>query len=113
MMAPTKTEAREVLDTYIRAWQEQDPDLIVTIFTEGATYHERVMGDPIPDREAIREYWQTKVVGGAGEHPLRAAEASTWTVPRSSPSGWPSSTTSPRESASGCRRSRSLSSRVA
>lgn len=62
MMAPTKAEAREVLATYIRAWETQDPDLIVTIFTEGATYHERVMGDPIPDREAIREYWQTKVV---------------------------------------------------
>ncbi len=59
---PTKTEAREVLATYIRAWETQDPDLIVTIFTEGATYHERVMGDPIPDREAIREYWQAKVV---------------------------------------------------
>jgi uncharacterized protein (TIGR02246 family) len=62
MMAPTKQEVLEVLDTYIRAWEQQDPDLIVTIFTEGATYHERVMGDPIPGREAIREYWQTKVV---------------------------------------------------
>ena len=28
---PTKQEAREVLDTYIRAWETQDPDLIVTI----------------------------------------------------------------------------------
>ena len=59
---PTKEEAREVLGTYIRAWETQDPDLIVTIFTPGATYHERVLSDPIPDRDAIREYWQTKVV---------------------------------------------------
>lgn len=59
---PTKQEAREVLDTYIRAWQEQDPALIVTIFTPTATYHERVLSDPIPDREAIRAYWETKVV---------------------------------------------------
>ena len=59
---PTKQEAREVLDTYIRAWETQDPGLIVTIFTPAATYHERVMGDPIPDREAIRAYWETKVV---------------------------------------------------
>jgi ketosteroid isomerase-like protein len=51
-----------VLDTYIRAWETQDPDLIVTIFTENATYHERVLEDPIPDREAIRHYWQSKVV---------------------------------------------------
>ena len=62
-MGLTKQDVREVLDTYIRAWETQDPDLIVTIFTPAATYHERVMQDPIPDREAIREYWQAKVAG--------------------------------------------------
>ncbi len=61
-MTLTKQDAREVLDTYIRAWEGQDPDLIVTIFTPGATYHERVMQAPIPGREAIRHYWLTKVV---------------------------------------------------
>jgi hypothetical protein len=61
-MTLTKQEAREVIDIYIRAWEGQDPDLIVTIFTESATYHERVLQDPIPDRKAIREYWQSKVV---------------------------------------------------
>jgi hypothetical protein len=59
----TKQDVREVVDVYIKAWETQDPDLIVTIFTPAATYHERVMQDPIPDREAIREYWQTKVAG--------------------------------------------------
>ena len=34
----------------------------MTIFTLGATYHERVLRAPIPDREAIREYWLSKVV---------------------------------------------------
>src|ERR1700749_5069717 len=58
----TRDEARSALDTYIRAWTGQDPDLIVTIFTPGATYHERVLGEPIPDREAIRRYWHEKVV---------------------------------------------------
>jgi ketosteroid isomerase-like protein len=62
-MTLTKQKVREVLDVYIRAWEGQDPDLIVTIFTEGATYHERVMGEPIRGREGIRDYWQTKVVG--------------------------------------------------
>jgi ketosteroid isomerase-like protein len=62
-MALTRQGVIDVIDVYIKAWQEQDPDLIVTIFTPGATYWERVMGDPIPDREAIREYWETKVVG--------------------------------------------------
>lgn len=62
-MSPTRQEARQVLDTYIKAWETQDPDLIVTIFTPAATYHERVLEDPIPGREAIRRYWETKVVG--------------------------------------------------
>ena len=60
-MILTREHAREVLATYIRAWETQDADLICTIFTETATYHERVLADPIPDREAIRRYWQTKV----------------------------------------------------
>lgn len=58
----TREHVRGVLDVYIRAWETQDPSLIVTIFAPEATYHERVLGDPIPDREAIRDYWQTKVV---------------------------------------------------
>jgi nuclear transport factor 2 (NTF2) superfamily protein len=61
-LALTREHVREVLDTYIEAWESQNPDLIVTIFTRSATYHERVLGKPIPDREAIREYWETKVV---------------------------------------------------
>jgi hypothetical protein len=61
-MGLTKDQVSEVIDTYIKAWQEQRPDLIVTIFTEDATYHERVLGAPIPDRAAIRRYWETKVV---------------------------------------------------
>jgi ketosteroid isomerase-like protein len=60
----TKQDVRDVIDVYIRAWETQDPDLIVTIFTPAATYHERVMGEPIPDREAIRAYWRSKVVQG-------------------------------------------------
>jgi hypothetical protein len=58
----TKQDVRAVLDIYIRAWETQDPDLIATIFTESATYHERVLEAPIPNREAIRRYWETKVV---------------------------------------------------
>jgi hypothetical protein len=58
----TKDDVREVLGVYVKAWETQDPSLIVTIFTPAATYHERVMEDPIPDREAIRAYWQSKVV---------------------------------------------------
>jgi|SRR6266852_5374421 len=61
-MVLTKEDVRKVIDIYIQAWEQQNPDLIVTIFTGSATYHERVMDAPIPDREAIRAYWETKVV---------------------------------------------------
>ena len=61
-MPLTREYAREILATYITAWETQNPDLIVTIFTPEATYHERVLKDPIPDRDAIRDYWATKVV---------------------------------------------------
>src|ERR1700730_16968653 len=61
-MTLTRQAAGEVLDTYIRAWVTQDPDLIVTIFTEDATYHERVLQEPIRTLSGIREYWETKVV---------------------------------------------------
>ena len=58
----TKQDVREVIDVYIKAWETQDADLILTIFTPEAMYHERVMEAPIPGRDAIRAYWQSKVV---------------------------------------------------
>jgi hypothetical protein len=61
-MELTRQDVHDVVDTYIRAWVDKDPDLIVTIFTETATYHERVLEAPIENREGIRRYWQTKVV---------------------------------------------------
>lgn len=57
-------DVRTTIDTYLRAWTQQDPDLIVTIFTDDATYHERVLGEPIRSRAGIRDYWQSKVVEG-------------------------------------------------
>ncbi len=61
-MALDRTHVMDVIDVYIRAWVGQDPDLIVTIFTEGATYHERVMEEPIRLRSGIQDYWRTKVL---------------------------------------------------
>ncbi|MCV7382633.1 nuclear transport factor 2 family protein [Mycolicibacter longobardus] len=57
-------DIRGTIDTYLRAWMQQDPELIVTIFTDDATYHERVLGEPIRTRAGIRNYWQSKVVEG-------------------------------------------------
>ncbi|PZS36809.1 MAG: nuclear transport factor 2 family protein [Pseudonocardiales bacterium] len=61
-MTLTKQDVRNVVDLYIRAWVEQDADLIETIFTDTATYHERVFKEPIRDRHGIRAYWKDKVV---------------------------------------------------
>lgn len=55
-------DPRAVIDTYLTAWATQDPDLIVTIFTDDATYHERVLQEPIRTLAGIRRYWETKVV---------------------------------------------------
>jgi hypothetical protein len=59
-----REHVRRIVETYITAWEQQDPDLIVTIFRENATYHERVLEDPIRTRAGIRRYWQQKVVKG-------------------------------------------------
>ncbi len=61
-MPLSRDTVRAVIDVYLRAWTTQDPDLIVTIFTPDATYHERVLGPPIRDHAGIYAYWQTKVV---------------------------------------------------
>ena len=61
-MTLSRNTVLSILDTYIRAWERQLPDLIVTIFTPTATYHERVLQAPIENASGIRDYWQAKVV---------------------------------------------------
>ena len=58
----TRDHVEEVIDLYIRAWTEKDADLIMTIFTPSALYHERVLDEPIRGRDGIRRYWIEKVV---------------------------------------------------
>ena len=61
-MKLTRETVRRVVDTYIAAWVGQDPDLIISVFTSSATYHERVLDEPIRGEAGIRAYWQAKVV---------------------------------------------------
>jgi hypothetical protein len=63
-MGISRQYVQRVIDTYIEAWQTRNPDLICTIFTEHAAYHERVLDDAILGRDGIRDYWQAKVVEG-------------------------------------------------
>ena len=39
----------------------QDTDMIVSVFTPDAIYHERVLGKPMRGHDEIRNYWNTKV----------------------------------------------------
>jgi hypothetical protein len=110
-MSLAKEDARKLIDIYLRAWTTQDPDLLLTIFTPTATYHERVLQQPIRDHAGIREYWQTKVVKEQSNIHASCA-ASIWMAPPLSPSGKPGSTMSSRATASGCAKSPSLNSRA-
>ncbi len=58
----TKDEATKLLNIYGEAWVKRDPELIVTIFTESATYNDPHEPENI-GREAIRQYWISKVIG--------------------------------------------------
>jgi len=58
----TKDEATTLLHIYGEAWVTRDPELIVTIFTEDATYNDPKEPENV-GRDAIRNYWISKVVG--------------------------------------------------
>ncbi len=45
------------LDRYRRAWEESDGDLIVSLFTEDAEYHEDPFEPPLVGHNALRAYW--------------------------------------------------------
>ncbi len=53
---------KRILQVYKTAWETQDPKLILTIFTEDAVYHERILDEPLRGHEAIARYWTEKVV---------------------------------------------------
>lgn len=57
----TEERAQEIFDIYAKAWIGQDPELILTIFTEDATYGEGYRGT-YHGHERIKKYWQEKVV---------------------------------------------------
>ena len=57
-----KEQVLALLKTYGDAWVTHDPDKIVSIFTDDATYHDP--HEPLNQGvEAIRLYWERKIVG--------------------------------------------------
>lgn len=51
-------QLRGWLDLYGRAWERADPDAVVGLFTEDASYRETPFSEVMRGREAIREYWR-------------------------------------------------------
>ena len=58
----TREEAIKLLEIYGKAWETKDPELIITIFTEDATYNDPHEPENI-GRDAIKEYWKYRVIG--------------------------------------------------
>ena len=57
-----KDSAVKLLRTYGEAWEKRDPELILTIFTEDATYDDPKEPKNFGHAE-IRKYWYAKVIG--------------------------------------------------
>ncbi|MXY97622.1 MAG: nuclear transport factor 2 family protein [Gemmatimonadetes bacterium] len=58
----TEQDVRNWLDEYGRAWVDSDPDQVVTLFAETATYRETPFDEPMRGRHEIRAYWQKYAV---------------------------------------------------
>ena len=53
--------AKELIETYSKAWTSRDADLILTIFTPDATYFDPAEGNQV-GHEGIKKYWEEKVI---------------------------------------------------
>ena len=55
----------DILKVYGESWTDQDPDKILTIFTEDAIYLERAFDEEgqYYGHQQIQDYWVSKVVG--------------------------------------------------
>ena len=54
----TEQDVQDWLDEYGRAWVDGDPDRVVMLFSDTATYRETPFDKPMKGRREIREYWQ-------------------------------------------------------
>ncbi len=52
----------KLIETYKKAWIEQDPELIITIFHEDGEYGEYLLKGAYKGHREIKDYWQRKVV---------------------------------------------------
>ena len=57
----SKETAEKILKIYGEAWVEQDPEKILSIFAEDATYQENAWIPCFKGHKEIADYWTTKV----------------------------------------------------
>ena len=62
-VTPEPLPAR-IMETYGRAWETRDAGLVLTLFTEDATYQENPFSEPMAGHATIRKYWE----GAVGPH---------------------------------------------
>lgn len=62
MNALSEVDVVAWLGDYKRAWEEQDSDRIVTLFTDDAQYIETPFRQPMVGTQEIRRYWDEEVV---------------------------------------------------
>ena len=65
------------LEQYKRSWQQQDPDLVATLFTENARYAVNPLEHVLNGRAEIRAYWNA---GGSGSQKNINFEYEIWSV---------------------------------
>ena len=49
--------ARSLVDTFGRGWARQEPELLLSVFTEDALFRETPFAKPLEGLAAIRGYW--------------------------------------------------------
>ncbi len=62
-LMPRDNAINEWLDTYKTAWQEQDADLVGTLFSDDAHYAVNPLEQILAGRSAIEDYWRAGAAG--------------------------------------------------
>jgi len=69
-------ELERIMETYRRAWETRDAELVVSLFTKDATYRQDPFSKAFAGHAGIRRYWQ-EATGGHREVQFRWRPIST------------------------------------
>jgi len=87
----TEQQVQDWLDRYGTAWAQGEPDAVVVLFSESATYRETPFDKAMHGREQIRSYWQE---GAADAQEDVEFSSQVWAVSdKTAAAGWQASFT--------------------